>query len=88
MKTFIGWERIFFILLPVALVACSPASSSPEQISEQLVTVEDYKRAEQFLAVNTSKIVMTLLSMSIGRRMKGLFTRNQRHKDIIISWSI
>ena len=61
MKTFIGWERIFFILLPVALVACSPASLSPEQISEQLVTVEDYKRAEQFLAANTSKIVYDVI---------------------------
>ena len=46
MKTFIGWERIFFILLLVAILACSPASLSPEQISEQLVTVEDYRRAE------------------------------------------
>ena len=61
MKTFIGWERIFFILLLVALVACSPASLSPEQISEQLVTVEDYKRAEQFLAANTSKIVYDVI---------------------------
>ncbi|MCH2346207.1 MAG: S9 family peptidase, partial [Pseudomonadales bacterium] len=61
MKTFIGWERIFFILLPVAVLACSPASLPPEQISEQLVTVQDYRRAEKSLAANTSKIVYDVI---------------------------
>jgi len=61
MKTFIGWEHIFFILLLVAILACSPASLSPEQINEQLVTVEDYRRAEQFLAANTSEIVYDVI---------------------------
>ena len=61
MKAFIGCERIVFILLPVAVLACSPASLPPEQISEQLVTVEDYRRAEQSLAANTSKIVYDVI---------------------------